>query len=67
MAEGQGTPAWESVAIVLAVLALLPQALAPHWRGSEPVMLAAGLLMVVVFVRKVARVRQLWKQQDKKD
>jgi hypothetical protein len=67
MDEASRTPLWESLAIVLAVLALLPQALAPHWPGSEPVMLGAGVLMVVVFVRKVIRMIRFWKTQDKKD
>ena len=61
------TPAWESAAIILAILMLLPKAFVPRWRGGDVLMLAAGVLMVVVLIRKIVRFRHLWKKQEKKD
>jgi hypothetical protein len=67
MDDAPKTPAWESAAIILAVLMLLPKAFAPGWVGGDVLMAAAGVLMVIVLIRKIVRFRHLWKKQEKKD
>ncbi len=60
MAEPPKTPAWEPAAIILAIVALQPRIWAPHLAISDPLMYAAGVAMIVVFVCKVRRFHNLW-------
>jgi hypothetical protein len=60
------TPAWESVAIILSILALFPKIWVPHRAYSDWLMYAALVTMVVVLIRKILRFRALWKQQEKR-
>ena len=49
------SPMWESIVIVLSVVALWPKVIAPRWAGSDVLMYAALAVMVVVLVRKARR------------
>ena len=70
MDEPPKTPIWEPVAIIVAILALLPKILAyakgRTWPWAEVLMYAAGVVMIVVFICKARRFQKLW-QQHKKD
>ncbi|MFO7897728.1 MAG: hypothetical protein R6V58_01560 [Planctomycetota bacterium] len=60
------TPVWEPVAIILAILALIPKIYARDALYADVLMYAAGAVMVVVFVLKVRRLRALWKYQKRR-
>ena len=63
MHEMPKTPAWEPVAILLAIVALWPKIFMPRWVGSDVLMYAALVAMIVVFVRKVQRFRKVEKKE----
>ncbi len=60
MGDPPKTPAWEPVAILLAIAALQPKIWAPHLVVSDVLMCLAGAAMVIVFVCKVRRFHNLW-------
>ena len=65
MSEVPSTPAWESVAILLAIAALWPKIFAPQSLVSDLLLYAALVLMIVVLVRKLLRFQKLWNPPSK--
>ncbi len=61
------TPAWEPIAIILCVLALLPQIYFRDELFADILMYTAGVLMFIVLVRKIRRLQALWRHQNKRN
>ncbi len=59
------TPVWETVVIILSILALWPKVYAPHLLISDVLMALALLAMVIVFVRKIGRFRKIGDRREK--
>ena len=69
MEQAPKTPGWEPVAIILSIVAILPKIWAfvqrKEWPVADVLMYVALAAMAVVFIRKVQRLRALWKHQER--